>query len=152
MKAIQQSRDADNLEQWKAARDSGSIKTATSGLKRDADSSRMGSAGLFAERRREDAVHRPGLRPGDDQYDGIPIKKKQESARRGLIRSPGSEPLREGGTRAGAAPAPAPAAPELPNPFAAFFDKPKAPERSRARARGIDPFEAARVTCSAATK
>jgi len=50
LKAIQQSREADNLDQWKSARDSGAIKTASSGLKRDADSSRMGSAGLFAER------------------------------------------------------------------------------------------------------
>ena len=34
MKAIQQSREKDNLEQWKSARDSGAIKTTSSGLKR----------------------------------------------------------------------------------------------------------------------
>ena len=47
LKAIQQSREKDNLEQWKSARDSGAIKTASSGMKRDADSSRMGSAGCL---------------------------------------------------------------------------------------------------------
>ena len=47
LKKIQQTGD---LEAWKAGRDSGAIKTATSGLKRDADSARLGSAGLFAER------------------------------------------------------------------------------------------------------
>merc|ERR1712118_259203 len=51
LKAVQTSTDADNLDAWKAARDSGAIKTATSGLKRDSDSSRMGSEGLFAEPR-----------------------------------------------------------------------------------------------------
>ena len=80
LKAIQQSRDADNLEQWKAARDSGSIKTATSGLKRDADSSRMGSAGLFAERADAKMPYIDRGYVQETTSDGIPIKKKQESA------------------------------------------------------------------------
>mmetsp|Transcript_9146 Transcript_9146/g.26559 ORF Transcript_9146/g.26559 Transcript_9146/m.26559 type:complete len:196 (+) Transcript_9146:105-692(+) len=40
----------DTLEAWKELRESGEIKTASSGLVRDPDSSRMGSEGLFAER------------------------------------------------------------------------------------------------------
>jgi len=50
LKEIQAAEGADNLEAWKAARDEGKIKTATSGLERDEGSSRMGSDGLFAER------------------------------------------------------------------------------------------------------
>ena len=81
LKAIQQSRDADNLEQWKAARDSGSIKTASSGMKRDADSSRMGSAGLFAERADAKMPYIDRGYVQETTSDGIPIKKKaQESA------------------------------------------------------------------------
>ena len=39
--------------------------------------------------------------------------------------------------------APAPAAPELPNPFAAFFDKPKTPEPEPApEPEAPNPFEA----------
>ena len=38
---------------------------------------------------------------------------------------------------------PAPAAPELPNPFAAFFDKPKAPEpEPEPEPEASNPFEA----------
>merc|ERR1719245_1263525 len=80
LKAIQQSRDADNLEQWKSARDSGSIKTATSGLKRDADSSRMGSAGLFAERADAKMPYIDRGYVQETTSDGIPIKKKAEAA------------------------------------------------------------------------
>merc|ERR1719506_3141439 len=121
LKAIQQSREKDNLEQWKAARDSGAIKTASSGLKRDADSSRMGSAGLFAERADAKMPYIDRGYVQETTSDGIPIKKKaQESA-----------------------PAAAPAAPELPNPFAAFFDKPKAPEpEPEPEPEASNPFEA----------
>jgi hypothetical protein len=80
LKAIQQSREADNLDQWKSARDSGAIKTASSGLKRDADSSRMGSAGLFAERADAKMPYIDRGYVQETTADGIPIKKKQESA------------------------------------------------------------------------
>lgn len=40
----------DVVDKWKKARDAGKFKTATKGLKRDQKSSRLGSAGLFAER------------------------------------------------------------------------------------------------------
>ncbi|KAJ1461405.1 hypothetical protein M885DRAFT_611679 [Pelagophyceae sp. CCMP2097] len=42
--------DEDITDQWKKARDAGKFKTASSGLKRDESSSRLGAAGLFAER------------------------------------------------------------------------------------------------------
>ena len=99
-----------DLEAWKKARKEGKIKTATSGMKRDASSSRLGSAGLFAERAdaklpwmdRGFVEEKPKKAPVKTSADGIPIKDKAAS--------------------------PAPAAP--PNPFAAFFEKkePPAPE------------------------
>ena len=143
LKAIQQSRDADNLEQWKAARDSGSIKTATSGLKRDADSSRMGSAGLFAERADAKMPYIDRGYVQETTSDGIPIKKKaQESAPAAANPFAGFQnPFAK--EEPAPAPAPAPAAPELPNPFAAFFDKPKAPEpEPEPEPEAANPFEA----------
>ena len=80
LKAIQQSREADNLDQWKSARDSGAIKTASSGLKRDADSSRMGSAGLFAERADAKMPYIDRGYVQETTSDGIPIKKKAEAS------------------------------------------------------------------------
>merc|ERR1711939_486928 len=51
LKAIQQSREADNLDQWKSARDSGAIKTASSGLKRRCPT----STGAMCKKRRRTA-------------------------------------------------------------------------------------------------
>ena len=42
--------DGDTVAEWKRLRAEGTIRTATSGLERDKDSSRLGSEGLFAER------------------------------------------------------------------------------------------------------
>lgn len=123
LKAIQQSQATDNLDQWKEARDSGAIKTPSSGMKRDADSSRMGSAGLFAER--ADAkmpyIDRGYVAPQKVNSEGIPIKETKEAAASpfGGFQNPFEKKA--------APPAPAPA-PAPSNPFAAFFDKPKAPE------------------------
>ena len=144
LKAIQQSRDADNLEQWKAARDSGSIKTATSGLKRDADSSRMGSAGLFAERADAKMPYIDRGYVQETASDGIPIKKKAEASAPAPNPFAGFQnPFEKKESAPAPAPAPAPAAPELPNPFAAFFDKPKTPEPEPApEPEAPNPFEA----------
>jgi hypothetical protein len=145
LKAIQQSREADNLDQWKSARDSGAIKTASSGLKRDADSSRMGSAGLFAERADAKMPYIDRGYVQETTSDGIPIKKKQESAPAAPNPIAGFQnPFEKKEASAPApAPAPAPAAPELPNPFAAFFDKPKTPEPEPApEPEAPNPFEA----------
>ena len=145
LKAIQQSREKDNLEQWKSARDSGSIKTASSGMKRDADSSRMGSAGLFAERADAKMPYIDRGYVQETTSDGIPIKKKQESAPAAPNPFAGFQnPFEKKESAAPApAPAPAPAAPELPNPFAAFFDKPKTPEPEPApEPEAPNPFEA----------
>ena len=146
LKAIQQSREADNLDQWKSARDSGAIKTASSGLKRDADSSRMGSAGLFAERADAKMPYIDRGYVQETTSDGIPIKKKaQESAPAAPNPFAGFQnPFEKKEASAPApAPAPAPAAPELPNPFAAFFDKPKAPEpEPEPEPEAPNPFEA----------
>ena len=103
LKAIQQSRDRDNLEAWKSARDSGAIKTASAGLKRDADSSRMGSAGLFAERADAKMPYIDRGYVQETTSDGIPIKKKQESA-------PAAPNPFAGFSLLAPAPAPAPAA------------------------------------------
>ena len=141
LKAIQQSQAADNLEQWKSARDSGSIKTASSGMKRDADSSRMGSAGLFAERADAKMPYIDRGYVQETTSDGIPIKKKaQESAPAPSNPFAGFQnPF----AKEEPAPAPAPAATELPNPFAAFFDKPKAPEpEPEPEPEASNPFEA----------
>jgi len=144
LKAIQQSREKDNLEQWKSARDSGAIKTASSGLKRDADSSRMGSAGLFAERADAKMPYIDRGYVQETTADGIPIKKKQESAPAPNPFAGFQNPFEKKEASAPApAPAPAPAAPELPNPFAAFFDKPKTPEPEPApEPEAPNPFEA----------
>ena len=146
LKAIQQSREADNLDQWKSARDSGAIKTASSGLKRDADSSRMGSAGLFAERADAKMPYIDRGYVQETTADGIPIKKKAGGA---APQAPNpfagfQNPFEKKESSAPApAPAPAPAAPELPNPFAAFFDKPKTPEPEPApEPEAPNPFEA----------
>jgi len=51
LREVQQGKEgADGLDKWKQLRDEGKIKTASSGLVRDEDSSRLGSEGLFAER------------------------------------------------------------------------------------------------------
>ena len=50
LKSIQQNDGADNLEAWKKLKEEGAITTSTSGMVRDEGSSRLGSAGLFAER------------------------------------------------------------------------------------------------------
>ena len=144
LKAIQQSREADNLDQWKSARDSGAIKTASSGLKRDADSSRMGSAGLFAERADAKMPYIDRGYVQETTSDGIPIKKKQESAPAAPNPFAGFQnPFEKKESAPAPAPAPAPAAPELPNPFAAFFDKPKTPEPEPApEPEAPNPFEA----------
>ena len=144
LKAIQQSREKDNLEQWQAARDSGAIKTASSGMKRDADSSRMGSAGLFAERADAKMPYIDRGYVQETTADGIPIKKKQESAPAPNPFAGFQNPFEKKESSAPApAPAPAPAAPELPNPFAAFFDKPKAPEpEPEPEPEASNPFEA----------
>ena len=144
LKAIQQSREKDNLEQWKSARDSGAIKTASSGLKRDADSSRMGSAGLFAERADAKMPYIDRGYVQETTSDGIPIKKKQESAPAAPNPFAGFQnPFEKKESAPAPAPAPAPAAPELPNPFAAFFDKPKTPEPEPApEPEAPNPFEA----------
>jgi len=144
LKAIQQSREADNLDQWKSARDSGAIKTASSGLKRDADSSRMGSAGLFAERADAKMPYIDRGYVQETTADGIPIKKKQEGAPAAPNPFAGFQnPFEKKESAPAPAPAPAPAAPELPNPFAAFFDKPKAPEpEPEPEPEASNPFEA----------
>ena len=144
LKAIQQSREKDNLEQWKSARDSGAIKTASSGLKRDADSSRMGSAGLFAERADAKMPYIDRGYVQETTADGIPIKKKAESAPAAPNPFAGFQnPFEKKESAPAPAPAPALAAPELPNPFAAFFDKPKTPEPEPApEPEAPNPFEA----------
>merc|ERR1711939_941549 len=129
LKAIQQSREADNLDQWKSARDSGAIKTASSGLKRDAAKMPYIDRGYVQE----------------TTSDGIPIKKKQESAPAAPNPFAGFQnPFEKKEAAAPApAPAPSPSAPELPNPFAAFFDKPKTPEPEPApEPEAPNPFEA----------
>jgi len=134
LKAVQTSTADDNLDAWKAARSSGQIKTATSGLKRDADSSRMGSAGLFAER--ADAKL-PYIDRGyvaekktEVNAEGIPVKKAPAGAAAPANPFAGFQNPFEKKEAAPPAPAPAKApAPAPPNPFAAFFEKPApAPE------------------------
>ena len=145
LKAIQQSREKDNLEQWQAARDSGAIKTASSGMKRDADSSRMGSAGLFAERADAKMPYIDRGYVQETTSDGIPIKKKAgEQLLRRRTRSRVPVPFEKKEASAPApAPAPAPAAPELPNPLRRLL---RQAQNSRtgagARAPGAEPFEA----------
>ena len=90
----------------------------------------MGSAGLFAERADAKMPYIDRGYVQETTSDGIPIKKKQESAPAAPNPFAGFQnPFEKKEASAPApAPAPAPAAPELPNPFAAFFDKPKTPE------------------------
>ena len=152
MKAIQQSREADNLDQWKSARDSGAIKTASSGLKRDADSSRMGSAGLFAERADAKMPYIDRGYVQETTSDGIPIKKKQESAPAAQPEFAGFQnPFEKKESAPAPAPAPAPAAPEhrtrrrLLRQAQGFQNRSRRPST-----RGAEPVPGLRP-CSAAT-
>ena len=142
MKAIQQSREADNLDQWKSARDSGAIKTASSGLKRDADSSRMGSAGLFAERADAKMPYIDRGYVQETTSDGIPIKKKQESAPAAPNPFAGFQnPRPRRRNRAPApAPAPAPAAPSCRTLRRLLRQAQNSRTGAGARARGAEPF------------
>lgn len=81
---LQKSKSNDDIvDKWKQARDAGKFKTATKGLKRDEKSSRLGSAGLFAERvderlpyidrgyvkDKKEGAQKPN--PAEDFFDGL---------------------------------------------------------------------------------
>ena len=145
VKAVQQGAGGDVLGAWKAARDAGKIRTASSGLERDPTSARLGSSGLLAERADArlpyidrgyvaDAAPRAKKNPFDflggaeekapppaTTADGIPIKAPAAAAKAATAASP--------------------------NPFAALFGEPAPPPpppppEAAAPAPPSNPFEA----------